>query len=101
MRSWPDRSSRSRLTRGSMRMTSRISRLKLGAASSTAVPNEVPGPVDSWLIRARAPVTTIVAVVSSVDTADRAKVSWVAPCSVVLTSLTVWPWKLLAIAVTV
>ena len=83
MRSWPEppvaASSRSRLTRGSMRMTSRTSRLKVGALSSTSVLKAVPGPTSSWVARTRAAVTTMVADSASVAAGVRLNVSWVAP----------------------
>ena len=91
MRSWPEPpSSRSRLTRGSMRKMSRTSRLKLGAFCSTSVPNELPGPTASWVRPTREPVTTIVSPAAmSADSSE--KVSEVAPCSVVVMFSTVWP----------
>ena len=98
MRSCPEplvaASSRSRLTRGSILMTSRTSRLKLGAFCRTCVLNEVPGPTASWVARTRAAVTTIVpASAAAVEAAgaDSANVSWVGPCRVVMMSGTVWP----------
>ena len=105
MRSWPEppvaASSRSRLTRGSMRMMSRTSRLNEGALCITSVVNEVPGPTSSWVTLARAAVTTMAFSLAASAAGDSAKVSCVGPWSVVLMSLTVCPWKPFAIAVTV
>ena len=102
MRSAPEppvpTSSRSRLTRGSMRMMSRTSRLKLGAVSRTSAPKAVPGPtVRSWTL-ARVAVTTMVSDAAA-SAASRAKVRVVEPCSEVFTSSTVWPWRPGAVAV--
>ena len=78
-------SSRSRLTRGSIRMTSRTSRLKLGALSSTCWLKAVPGPIARSCTLARVAVTTIASPPSAA-----AEASWkskvVVPWMVRLTS---------------